>query len=1316
MSSDIPNPLETLQLIEQKYSSITYNPATLKRIAEECHSFCMVLDGYRFSEGSCSLDTLHRIEEDWGSFLEFSDEYLSMLSHLRETLKWTEDECSSFNIFLSEKPDTFDLCYALWQADRECGSLVIFSEKYLSSDESLPIETLQRIKDECDSLEVDLSAFKYLERIFKFLKRDIKLLDIILNLQIFTGEQDLIKKVQALFQGAAADLFLIYSLQVIPESNQFQHCVSGLENNFWQTKLEIRAKYSFTGISFQLLANNDENPRDQIEKALKELKFLKSFVCFVSDRCIESQVQHTFFTHVLEVAWHTTVVTWLYLPSKKYIDSDADEGYPLFSDLLRSKIQPIEPSISKIYIDVLQAIKLVQSQWCPVVQIKYVVDCEVGFVETLLHNLEELPFILNGIEIKEMLNFLRALLVQVPEFSLQDIDSVIIDAGLLVYSLNNKEKGDLDFRVKIWSMQAMIYLITRKTFLFQSSLPGIDVVGSTDFILDNREKCLSLYLSFDFVENQLRALQKELKCFQVVVEQQEHLVTQINGWVYEVEHISDACRKKNVPDWCLLLWILDIGEDLRVLMAEIAELQDKNEFDLVLHNTTDVPNAHISSKFASNASTNEEMVGFKDVMVELRGKLIKGSVNLDVVSIVGMPGLGKTTLANELYVDEFVVSYFDICVHCCVSQEYKRKDLLLALLRDVTDDKAKLDKEAENELADKLQKLLKPKRYLVLIDDVWKRSAWDDLQSCFPENKKGSRIILTTRHYEVASYAKHVSDPHKLRFFDIDESWTLLQNKVFNKERCPLVLEAVGKSIAQKCGGLPLSMVLVAGILTRMKKEKHCWEQVSTNLGPNIQAQSEGTLDLSYRNLPHYLKPCFLYMGVFPEDREIQVSKLTWLWIAEGFINTHMEKLSEDIAKFYLENLIGRNLVMVAKKSSDGRIKTCRIHDLVLEFCRKKAKLENFLERIRDSGSSPSQFSPPMCNTSRRLYLYSQSENLPKWCLFFSHVKSFQFREARNIAFSSIDCFLDTFKRFKFLRVLDFEFTMIDSIPQELTLLKYLAFRTAQDTLSLPDNLQNLETLIVQGLRGRVSLSNTIWKMVKLRHIHIYERAFFTLNSGQEFSECDSTMVNLQTVSSTCFSCVDNADKILEKMPNLQKLRCEVSKFDGSFPAFCNLTKLETLKISSGTKLTLIDQLKFPSSLKKLTLSNFHIHLTEVANHPKLEVLKLLGVTISSNVWKVNDEQFLQLKFLKLENPSFSEWDASDNAFPCLEHLVLRRCRHLKAIASCFGNVSSLKSVEIISCNEELVKSAEAVREELEGMSGTSGFELFIPKQQKKQI
>ncbi|KAK4376628.1 hypothetical protein RND71_002924 [Anisodus tanguticus] len=546
------------------------------------------------------------------------------------------------------------------------------------------------------------------------------------------------------------------------------------------------------------------------------------------------------------------------------------------------------------------------------------------------------------------------------------------------------------------------------------------------------------------------------------------------------------------------------------------------------------------------------MVGLIDVMDELRGRLTEGSSDLDVISIVGMPGVGKTTLANKLYFDQSVVSHFDIRAQCCVSQEYTRKDLLIAILGDIIGETSKLDNEAGDVLADKLRKHLFGMRYLILIDDIWKTSAWDGLRLCFHDASNGSRIILTTRHYDVASHAIHVSHPLVLRLLSSDEAGGCYRIRYSIQKVAPLVLRDVGKSIAQKCGGLLLPIVLVGGILARMEKEKYCLEQVETNLGPHIQVHSEHTIDLSYQNLPHHLRTCFLYFGVFSEDKEIQVSKLTWLRISEGFVKAHMEKMLENVAKDYLENLIGRNLLMVAKRSSDGQVKACHIHDLLRE-----SQVGELLRKDK--------------------------------------------------------------------------------------------------------------------------------MMVKLRHLHIYDQAFFTLDNEQEFPESPSKMAYLQTLSSACFSCVKNADKVLAKMPNLRKLRCEVSKFDGSFPAFNNLTML---KISSGPTLTSVNQFKLPSSLKKLTLSNFRMNLNEVTTLSNLELLNLLGVTISSNIWKVNDEQFDKLKFLKLENPSFSEWDVSDDAFPCLEHLVLKRCRYLKVIPSCFGYMPSLKSIEVKSCKESVAESS----------------------------
>ncbi|CAN4122122.1 unnamed protein product [Withania somnifera] len=920
------------------------------------------------------------------------------------------------------------------------------------------------------------------------------------------------------------------------------------------------------------------------------------------------------------------------------------------------------------------------------------------------------------------LSFLRANLINLSREDLEDFNNAINEAGDKVYSLydGREEKDDmavreldqvpvLDLSGNIQRIKAEIYLIIRKSF--QSNLPKIDGLGTIDIILGNLKELLSHHSdSLSSIKSQLRTIQQQLEHFQNQDDVFKSFAMQLIAKAYEVEHIVVSCINRDISEWCLAHWTEEIINEITLLMREVAMIHEKVT-DVVLSNSTDLARSH-TSQFDRITSMREEMVGFDEVMNKLKQQLISGSSYLDVISIVGMPGLGKTTLANKLFFDELVISHFDVCAQCCVSQVYTSKELLLTILRGVKKDAVISDKLAEDELADKLRKLLMVQRYLILIDDVWDTNACDDLNPCFFDAKNGSRIILTTRVGDVASHAKRVSDPHFLRLLTPDESWMLLKNKVFNKKSCPLVLEDVGQKIAQKCGGLPLSVVLVAGILKTMEKEKHCWEQVAINIGSHIQAKSEDIMNLSYQDLPFHLKPCFLYFGGFLEDEEIQVSKLTWLWTAEGLIKIHKEKLSESIAEYYLKNLIGRNLVMVSKKSSDGKIKACRIHDLLLDFCKKKAKVENFLQCIkRDIDMNPSSVCYQKHSIPRRLCLYFQGDNLAEWSSICSDVQSFHVMKGKKIGLSSIVHASHTFNSFKYLRVLDLEFTVIDSFPEALTCLRYVAVRVSEDSsLSFSSNLWNLETLIVKGLGGRVTLPDTLWKMVKLRHLHIYNHAIFTIPNVQKLLEFPRKMNDLRTLASAWFSCVEDADNILSRTPNLQKLRCEVSKCGYFFPAFSNLTKLEILKFSWGRH-ALAPILKLPLSLEKLTLSNGCVSsFDQVATLPKLVVLKLLHVSINSKVWKVTNEQFPYLKFLKLRDPSFFEWNVSDNAFPCLEHLVLQRWRRLKEIPCRFADMPTLKSIKVMACKESLVESAEDIREtQVEEMQNCD-FKLFIQK------
>ncbi|KAK4427070.1 putative late blight resistance proteinR1A-10 [Sesamum alatum] len=216
------------------------------------------------------------------------------------------------------------------------------------------------------------------------------------------------------------------------------------------------------------------------------------------------------------------------------------------------------------------------------------------------------------------------------------------------------------------------------------------------------------------------------------------------------------------------------------------------------------------------------------------------------------------------------------------------------------------------ELADRLYKNLKGRRYLIVMDDIWDTKAWDDVKRFFPDDNNGSRIILTTRQSEIAIYANSNSPIHHMSLLSSNASWNLLRKTVFGQEDCPSGSKKIGWKIAHNCKGLPLAIVVIGGLLSKDNKQKD-WEQIAEGINSavsrNVGDQFMEILSLSYNCLPHHLKACFLYMGIFPEDYEIYVSQLIKLWIAEGFIKPVTPKSFEEVADNYLKDLINRSLI-----------------------------------------------------------------------------------------------------------------------------------------------------------------------------------------------------------------------------------------------------------------------------------------------------------------------------------------------------------------------------------------------------------------------
>ncbi|KAH0640718.1 hypothetical protein KY285_037304 [Solanum tuberosum] len=744
---------------------------------------------------------------------------------------------------------------------------------------------------------------------------------------------------------------------------------------------------------------------------------------------------------------------------------------------------------------------------------------------------------------------------------------------------------------------------------------------------------------------------------------------------YEAEVSIDSILAQYNVFWHIFCSLPAILKEIKQISSQVTKMWSA---DVALKPCYVVaPSKHLPTQH-SNPETDEEIVGF-----------------------------GKDT--------EKMLQYL-IRAWCIISQTYSRRELLKEIFSQVTGSK---DKEDEvGELADRLRKSLMGKRYLIVLDDMWDCMAWDDLRLSFPDVGMRSRIVVTTRLEEVGKQVKYHTDPYSLPFLTTEESCQLLQKKVFQKEDCPPELQYVSQAVAEKCKGLPLVIVLVAGIIKKRKMEESWWNEVKDALFDYLDHESEEysrvTMQLSFDNLPDCLKPCLLYIGMFPEDARIPVSKLISLWIAEGFVqNIESGRLMEEAAEGFLMDLIHSNVVMVSKREYNGKVKYCHVHDVVLHFCLEKSREEKFMLVMKGNCS---KFQPFDWKESRMRFILT--EKLSKFASLESKTRKSFHQHLRSLIMTNGLLYFNWIvfpqvREMRLLKVLDltsFDVKYLSSATlKPLIHLKYLGVSACEFYFHPEPHLSHLETLIVKDLLFRYTeLPDIFWKMEQLRHVDI-NKAEFYLEEGMIEESCK--LNNLRILRRVRIYNAASEDVLIQSCPNLQQLYIT---FEESVPGepFCfTLESLIQLQILSLSCDCCLSGLQLPSNLKKLVLrgSNIESAIPVIAGLPSLEYLQLWNSDyFQSEEWSLGDITFHKLKLLKMVFLRISRWDASDESFPLLETLVMKKCTELEEIPLSFADIPSLKQIKLIgSCKESLVASAMKIKEEVEAIEGCDRLNLF---------
>ncbi|CAJ1977966.1 unnamed protein product [Sphenostylis stenocarpa] len=889
-------------------------------------------------------------------------------------------------------------------------------------------------------------------------------------------------------------------------------------------------------------------------------------------------------------------------------------------------------------------------------------------------------------------------------------------------------------------------------------MPVIETLGGALFgavlqVLFDRvdsRQILDYFLGRKLDEKLLRKLRWKLVSINAVVddaEQKQFRNAYVRAWVHEVRDVlldtedlldeihyefsrceleaeSHQSNSNKVCKFESRIW--EVLDDLESL---------KNQKDgLGLRNSSGVGTglgSKVSHKLESTSLVVENVIYGRDDEKEKILKWMNSDTDkqsqLSIFSVVGMGGLGKTTLAQHVYNDSGIEEgNFAIRAWVCVSDEFDVLTVTKQMIGAIT--KSKDDGGDLEMVQGRLKEKLIGRKFLVVLDDVWNedREKWKALQTPLNYGAKGSKIIVTTRSNKVA-WIVQSNEVHELTQLGGDHSWQVFAKHAFQDDNPQMnaELKEIGTKIVEKCKGLPLALETV-GSLLRSKSSVSEWKSVLRSEiweFPEEDSKIIPALLLSYYHLPSHLKRCFSYCAVFPKDHEFVKENLIHLWMAENFLQcSQQSKSQEEVGQQYFNDLLSRSFF---RQSSS--LKSCFVmHDLLNDLAKYVSGDICFRLGVDREESITKATRHLSCVIDGDQYYrwYECLYNLKRLRTFFPvHIEPYM-----ALYWNGETSMHELIFKLKFLRILSFNACRtLEEVPDTIGDLIHLRYLDLSWTYikKLPDStcsLCNLQTLKLNGCCHLKELPSDLHKLTNLRRLELIENSVtkVPMHMGElknlqilmtPFNVGKSSELRIQQLGELSL----HGDLLIENLQNTVnpsdalagdlKNKTNLIRLDLRWDSIRNLDNsieerevLENLQPSRYLKHLSISEYggtQFPSWLSDNSLSNVvslslnncrhclwlpSLGLLTFLKHLKVEGLDWIA-RIDADFYGNSSSSFASLKSLKFSDmKEWEEWQCMTGAFPNLRSLSLENCPKLKGHLP--DQLCHLKYLLIKDCKE----------------------------------